>query len=102
MFERRKTCLLPGRPALPSPAAWAHLSAAPSGSIEDQQRGKLMAAVEPTAKELFIGLADAEERLPDRWTHRRERVANAVVVAFVIALQLAWLAAFAYAAYRFL
>jgi hypothetical protein len=61
-----------------------------------------MATVEPAAEELFVGLENAETALPERWVRLRARAENVFVVAFLIAIQLAWFAAFAYAAYRFL
>jgi fatty acid desaturase len=60
-----------------------------------------MAAVDPAAEQLFVGLEDAETHLPERWMKRRERLENAAVIAFIVAVQLAWLAAFVYAAYLF-
>ena len=57
-----------------------------------------MATVEPATEELFVGLENAVTDLPERWT----RAENALVIAFLLLVQLAWLAAFAYAAYRFI
>ena len=48
-------------------------------------------------EELAVVLADAGERLPSRG-----RLESLFVVAVVVAVQVAWVAAFAYAAYRFL
>jgi len=61
-----------------------------------------MAAVEPAAEELFVGLEDAKTRMPKRWVELRQRVEDTAVIAFIVAVQLAWIAAFAYAAYRFI
>ena len=61
-----------------------------------------MSTVEPAAEELFVGLENAETNLPERWVGVRARAENVIVVAFLIVVQLAWAAAFAYAAYRFI
>jgi hypothetical protein len=61
-----------------------------------------MAAVEPATTDAFVGLEDAETRLPDRWAARRDRAVNAAVIGFIVVMQLAWFAAFGYAAYRFI
>jgi hypothetical protein len=61
-----------------------------------------MLLAESGAEGTFVGLDDAETRLPDRWIALTERVQNAAVIAFIVCVQLAWLAAFGYAAYLFL
>ena len=61
-----------------------------------------MAAVEPAAEELFVGLENAEARDPERWVRWRARAENIAVVALIVLVQLAWFSAFAYAAYRFI
>jgi hypothetical protein len=62
-----------------------------------------MGSVDTTADQPLVGLGpDAETRLPVVWAERRDRATRAIVVGFLITVQLAWLAAFAFAAYRFL
>ena len=59
-----------------------------------------MTTIETTADERFVGLgAHAEERLPAEWARRRQRAGNGLVIALLTSVQLAWLAALAYAAY---
>jgi len=61
-----------------------------------------MSTVEPTAGDVFVGLENAETQLPERWLALRDRLQSAAVVGVVLAVQLGWLAAFGYAAYRFI
>jgi len=61
-----------------------------------------MAAVEPTAQQLFTCLENAEEHLPARWVERTERAQDAVIGAVTVGVQFAWLCAFGYAAYWFI
>jgi hypothetical protein len=53
-------------------------------------------------EELSVGLAGDGQRLPQGGVPRRERVRTVCVLAVVVAAQAAWVAGFAYAAYRFL
>jgi hypothetical protein len=61
-----------------------------------------VAAIEPAASDGFVGLEDAERRLPERWAMRRDRMVNAAVIGFIAVIQVAWFALFGYAAYRFI
>jgi hypothetical protein len=56
---------------------------------------------ETTAEEAFVGLDDAETRLPEPGVELKDRVVSTAVIAFILCVQLAWLGAFAYAAYVF-
>lgn len=53
------------------------------------------------AEELFVGLDRAETALPARWAKRTDRVRTTAMLAALVAVQLAWLALFVYAAYIF-
>jgi hypothetical protein len=53
------------------------------------------------AEELFVGLDHAETQVPERWVGRFERARERVVLVALVALQVGWLGAFLYAAYRF-
>lgn len=62
-----------------------------------------MTVAEPTSEELFAGLGKhAETHLPRVWSARVERVETAAIDAVVALVQIGWVAALAYAAYRFL
>ena len=61
-----------------------------------------MSTVQPEAEKLFVGLDDAESARPERFLSLRTRAENTSVVALLIMIQLAWFAAFGYAAYRFI
>ena len=62
-----------------------------------------MAAVEPTSEELFSGLGKhAETHLPPEWAARRDRLSRASFDALVMLVELSWVVALGYAAYRFL
>jgi hypothetical protein len=54
-----------------------------------------------TAEEIFVGLGDADQRLPARWTDAASRAGDAALTVVIVGVQLAWLGGFAYAAYRF-
>lgn len=61
-----------------------------------------MTVVEPTSEELFTGLGrHAETLLPPQWQERKEHLARAALDGLVLAVELAWVAALGYAAYRF-
>lgn len=58
-----------------------------------------MTVVETTAEELFVGLEDAEERgIPVPL----KRAADLGIMGVIVAVEMSWLAAFAYAAFIFI
>jgi hypothetical protein len=62
-----------------------------------------MTVAEPTSEELFAGLGKhAETHLPPAWSARMERIGTAAIDLVVALVQIAWVAALVYAAYRFL
>lgn len=59
-----------------------------------------MAVIDEAAED-FVGFEDAERRLHARWERFGYRAQTAVVIVIGVAAQLAWLALFAYAVFRF-
>jgi hypothetical protein len=53
-------------------------------------------------EELFVGLDHAETQVPERWVGPFERARARLVLVVMVALQVGWLAAFVYAAFRFI
>jgi hypothetical protein len=60
-----------------------------------------MAVVETAANELLVGLGANAEAPPEREA-RKARACGKLVIGLAALVEAAWLAAFAYAAYRFI